>query len=152
MHRSEASTQIPGFYTNLKLMHRFEASAQIRGSYTNPKLIHRSEASTQIRGSYTNPKLLYRITDLITRSTMATTTAKLIQKEQFDDLLPPPRAPSWCVAVARVVENHVIGVHKAQPWQVEYIQGFLSERYLLSLPRLSEDKRAGIDTSPDHLR
>jgi hypothetical protein len=114
--------------------------------------MHRSEASTQIRGSYTNPKLLYRITNLITRSTMVTAAAKLIKKEQFNDLPPPPHAPSWCVTAARVVENHVIGVHKAQPWQVEYIQGFLSERYLLSLPRLSEDTRVGIDTSRDHLR
>ena len=80
------------------------------------KLIHRFEASAQILGSYTNPKLLHKITNLITRSTMATIAAKLIQKEKFDDLPPPPRTPSWCLADARVVENHVIGVHKAQAW------------------------------------
>jgi hypothetical protein len=116
MHRSEASAQIRGSYTNPKLIHRCEASAQIRGSYKNPKFLHRSQAFAQIRDLYTNPKLLHRITDLKTTSRMVTATAKLIQKEQFDDLPPPPRAPSWCVAAARVVENHVIGVHKAQPW------------------------------------
>jgi hypothetical protein len=79
-------------------------------------------------------------------------TAKAIHVEDFDHLPLPPLCPSWCVAVAAVIKTHLTTKHRAQPWQVEYILGMLSESYLRRLPRLLEDKRDNIDTSPDHLR
>jgi len=65
---------------------------------------------------------------------------------------PPPPCPPWCETDAAEIVAHLLEKQHAQPWQVEFIVGCLSEEYLLSLPKLSKDNHDSHDTSPKRLR
>lgn len=67
-------------------------------------------------------------------------------------LPPPPPCPPWCVSGVAEVVNHLVKKQNANPWQVEHILGFLSKNYLLSLPRLRNDKYDQSDTSAKRMR